>query len=246
MPRLIHLTADRFPGRPGLDAAVSRALLERVAGGRLPETIRLFVPDRILAFGRRDSVKAGYRAATEAARRAGFAPIERLAGGKAAAFHEHTLAIAWAIPEPAPAETIDRRFAEIATLVADALAALGVDARIGEVPGEYCPGAYSVNAGGRRKLMGAGQRLVRNGAHIGAVVVVDHPDLVNRPLVPVYRHLGYDWDPDATGAVAREVPASVDTVAESITTVLRSRHEVRDFTIDEATIARAAKMVPGD
>ena len=36
-------------------------------------------------------------------------------------------------------------------LVRDALSRVGVaDPRVGEVPGEYCPGAYSVNARGRQ------------------------------------------------------------------------------------------------
>ena len=55
----------------------------------------------------------------------------------------------------------------------DSFRRLGVDARVGEIPGEYCPGAYSVNARGVKKLMGVGQRLVPSAAHVGGVVVVN-------------------------------------------------------------------------
>jgi lipoate-protein ligase A len=83
---------------------------------------------------------------------------------------------------------------------------LGVDARVGEVPGEYCPGEHSVNAGGRRKLMGVGQRLIQGAAHVGGVVVVGGGDRVRDVLTPVYRDLGLEWDPTTAGSLRDEVP----------------------------------------
>ncbi len=88
--------------------------------------------------------------------RLGFAAVERLAGGRAAVFHEGTLAFAWAVPERTPRLGIRARFEELSSFVETALRSLGVDARVGEVPGEYCPGPYSVSARGERKLMGSG------------------------------------------------------------------------------------------
>ena len=46
----------------------------------------------------RTAPRAGFEAAVEAARAAGFEPVVRLAGGRAAVFHEGTLALAWATP----------------------------------------------------------------------------------------------------------------------------------------------------
>jgi len=248
--RLIHLLRQGFPDRPAFDGAVSRALLQATAGGEAPESFRLFVPGRVLAFGARDTAHPAYPAAAAAARQEGFAPMERLAGGRAAVFHEHTLAFAWAIPDPEPRRSIRGRFEELAGIVVEALAGLGVDARVGEVPGEYCPGEHSVNTGGRRKLMGVGQRLVAGAAHVGGVVVVDRADLVNRVLLPVYRCLGYEWDPAATGSVAAEVPATVDTVAEALVAALAARHEVVPASfppavLNRATALDAARPVPG-
>jgi len=248
--RVIHFLRQGFPDRPAFDGGVSRALLEAAASGGGPETFRLFVPGRVLAFGSRDAARPAYPAAVAAARQEGFTPVERLAGGRAAVFHEHTLAFAWAIPDPEPRRSIRARFEELAALVIAALAPLGVDARLGEVPGEYCPGAFSVNARGRRKLMGVGQRLVAGAAHLGGVVVVNRADLVNRALHPVYRCLGYDWDPPATGSVAEEVPATVETVAEALTAALAARHRVVGCSLPAAVLDRAAALaaarpVPG-
>ena len=240
--RVIHLLRQGFPERPDFDGAVSRALLEAAAAGEVPESFRLFVPGRVLAFGVRDTARSAYPAAVAAARQEGFSPVERLAGGRAAVFHEHTLAFAWAIPDPEPRRSIRARFEELAGVVVEALAGLGVDARIGEVPGEYCPGEHSVNARGRRKLMGVGQRLVAGAAHVGGVVVVDRADLVNRVLLPVYRWLDYQWDPAATGTVAAEVPATVDTVAEALVAALAARHDVVAGSLPPAVLDRAAAI----
>jgi lipoate-protein ligase A len=240
--RAIHLLQQGFPDDPALDGAVSRALLEATAARSGPETLRLFVPGRILAFGLQDTTRPGYPEATAAARTEGFTPVVRLAGGRAAVFHEHTLAFAWAIPDPEPRRSIRARFEELAGLVVSALAPLGVDARVGPVPGEYCPGEHSVNTGGRRKLMGVGQRLVAGAAHIGGVVVVNRADLVNRALAPVYRSLGYAWDPRATGCVAEEVPATVETVAEALVAAFAARHHLIAGSPAPAVLERAAAL----
>lgn len=240
--RTLHLHREGFPARPLFDTAVSRALLEAAAAGTGPEAFRLFVPGRVLAFGARDAAHPGYPEAVAAARAEGFAPVERLAGGRAAVFHEQTLAFAWALPDPEPRRSIHLRFRELADLVAGALASLGVDARVGEVPGEYCPGEYSVNAGGRRKLMGVGQRLVAGAAHMGGVVVVDRPDLVNRALTPVYACLGFAWDPAATGSVADTVPASTVTVSTALVAALTDRHEVIEAPLPASVLERAEAL----
>ena len=141
----------------------------------------------------------------------------RLAGGRAAVFHEDTLEVAHAAPDPDPRAGIQERFETEAALVRRALAGLGVDARVGEVEGEYCPGRWSVNAGGRRKLAGIGQRVVAGGAHMGTVLVVDGAARVRAVLEPVYAALGLDWDPATVGAVGDELPgASWEQVRDAL------------------------------
>jgi octanoyl-[GcvH]:protein N-octanoyltransferase len=204
--RTIRVVRDGFPEPPERDTAVSHAILRLVARGRQPETLRMYRPGRVIGFGPRDRVAPGFAAAVEAARRRGFGAVERLAGGRAAVFHEGTLALSWAIPDPDARAGIRPRFELLAALVVDALGSLGVDARVGEVPGEYCPGEHSVNARGRTKLMGVGQRVVDGAAHVGGVIVVEGADVIRDTLVPVYRALGLDWDPDTVGSLVDEVP----------------------------------------
>jgi lipoate-protein ligase A len=196
---------DSFPDDPALDAAVSRAVMHRVAEGALPETLRLARPAAVVAFAKRDALSPGYPAALAAGRARGFGAILRLAGGRAAVFHEGTLELAHAVPDPDPKPGIHQRFEATATLIVRALRRLGADARVGEVPGEYCPGRWSVNAAGARKLAGIGQRVVARGSHTGAVIVVDGAERVRAALEPVYAALELDWDPATVGAVADEL-----------------------------------------
>lgn len=234
-----------FPGDAALDTAVSRALMLRVAAGELPETVRLARPGRIVAFGKRDAVAQGYVEAVGAARDGGFEAIERLAGGRAAVFHEDTIAFAHAIPDADPRSGVDRRFEETAQLLATAFRGLGVDARVGEVQGEYCPGAHSVNARGERKVMGVGQRLVAGGVHVGGVVVVDGAADVRDILVPVYAALGLGWRPETTGSVADEVPGTTwDAVRDAMLAGYRERYELQPVELDHETLELARRLAP--
>ncbi len=234
-----------FPGRPTLDTAVSRALLRRVGEGKAPETLRLYRPDDVLAFSVRDRTRPGFGRALEEARACGFAPILRLVGGSAAVFHRETLAFAWSVPDPEPRRRIEARFRETAELVAAALRRLGVDARIGEVPGEYCPGAWSVNARGRTKLMGVGQRVTSGAAHVGGVIVVADGARVGDVLHPVYRALGLDFDPATVGSVAKEVGAtSPELVADALLDEFRLRYDVALGRIEAGTLALAERLAP--
>ncbi len=241
--RKIAVVRRSFGEPPGMDTAVSRAVLLRVAAGERGETLRVHVPGRIVAFGRQDVAADRYPEAVAATAAAGFQPIARLAGGRAAVFHEGTLAFAWAIPDPEPPRRTQARFAELAGIVAGALRSLGVAAAVGQVPGEYCPGAYSVNARGRVKLMGVGQRLTRRAAHVGGVIVVTGAPLVRAALEPVYAALGLAWDPDTVGTVADEVPGTaVADVADALLAEFATRHDLVPSDLDAATLELAAGL----
>jgi octanoyl-[GcvH]:protein N-octanoyltransferase len=241
----LRLVRQPCPDNPVLGTAVSRAILSRVAAGELAPTLRLHRPAAVLAFSRQDRASPGFPAAVRAAREAGFEPVLRLAGGRAAVFHERTLACSWAIADPRPAARTAERFRELAELVAAALHGLGVDARVGEVPGEYCPGAWSVNAGGRTKLVGIGQRLVAGAAHRGAVVVVGGSDRIRDVLAPVNDALGLPWDPATAGSVEDEIgEVGLGEVEEAILSRLRERHELSEEELDAATLELAAKLEP--
>ena len=237
----LRLIRHSFPDRPELSTAVSRTILQRVAAGELPPTIRIHRPGSEVAFGRQDLANPRFEAAADAARAAGFAAVERLAGGRAAVFHSGTIAIARAYADPQPPKRTYARFEEMAGLIAGALRGLGVDARVGEVPGEYCPGAYSVNARGAVKLSGIGQRMIRGGAHMGGVVVASGGREVARALVPVYEALELDWDPATSGDVSAELHREVDPgeIEEALISELGHSYELVDAELDDETMRRA-------
>jgi octanoyl-[GcvH]:protein N-octanoyltransferase len=241
----VRILEDSFSGDPALDTAVNHALLLRVARGELLETLRLARPGPMVAFGKRDTLAAGYPAAVAAARGGGFEAIERLAGGRAAVFHEGTIAFSHAVADRSPRAGVAERFDAVAGIVSRALERLGVDARVGEVRGEYCPGSHSVSARGRRKLMGVGQRLVAGGAHVGAVIVVEGAERVRDILVPVYSELGLEWEPGTTGGVSDEVPGVTRTdVVDALRDELEAGRELEPATLDEETLALARELAP--
>ncbi len=241
----LRLIRHSFPGDPELSTAISRTILARVAAGELPPTVRIHRPGREVAFGRQDVASEGYAAAAEAARACGFAAVERLAGGRAAVFHEGTIAIARAYSDPQPPKRTYARFEEMAEVIASALGSLGVDAGVGEIPGEYCPGAYSVNARGRTKLAGIGQRMIRGGAHLGGVVVGSGEGEIADVLDPVYRALRLEWDRATSGSVAEEIGREVDAgeLEEAVIAELDRRYELVDAELDESTVRAGAKSL---
>lgn len=242
--RHIRLVHTGFPEDGALDTSISRALLQRAGRGEIGETFRLHVPGRVVAFGKHDTLMAGFPAAAAAAAAAGFAPIERIAGGRAAVFHEGTLAFSWTTTDPDPVRGIHDRFRAVADLMVRAFTRSGIESQVGEVPGEYCPGAYSINLGGRHKVMGVGQRLGRSAAHIGGVVVVRGGDTVRDVLVPVYEALGLEWEPTTAGALADAAPAiTVAAVAGAIVAELGTIGEVSRTLLQPETIALAEELV---
>lgn len=239
MPKpTLRVVTDSFADDPALDTAVSRAVLERVGAGELPETLRLARPGPMVAFAKQDAIAGGYPAAVRAAREQGFEAILRLAGGRAAVFHEGTLELAHAIPDPDPRPGIHERFEWSAGLISRALGRLGVGARVGEVPREYCPGGYSVNLRGEVKVAGIGQRLIKGAAHVGAVVVASGGDRIAEVLVPVYSALDLDFDPTTAG----EAGVGLDRVVSAVRAEYAERFELVETPLDEATLALARRL----
>jgi len=226
-----------------LEIALSHALLLRVAEGALPGgVLRLYRPPATVAFGKLDTLSPGYAAAADAARARGYAPVLRLPGGHAAAYHRESLGIdvVTAVADPVPGT--HERFRDAGERLAGALRTLGVDARVGAVPGEYCPGDYSVNARGRVKLVGTAQRLVRGAALLGAAIVVRDGAGVRAVLRDVNAALAIGWDELTAGAVDDEVAGvSLEAVERA---VLAAYPGLEPAELDDATLARAAELEP--
>jgi len=231
------------PDDPAVDVAIGHALLERAARGDLGPTLRVYTPGPTLAFGRLDALRPGFAAAAAAARAHGFVPVLRQPGGHAAAYDRGALCLDHVRPERAGIPALQARFAAAADVLAGALRAVGVDARVGEVPGEYCPGAWTVNAGGRIKLVGTAQRVVRGGSLLGAVILVRGGARVRAVLEDVNAALGLDWDPATAGAAEDDVPGlTIDAVARAVLGAYAATEPLEDAALDDGVLERAREL----
>jgi lipoate-protein ligase A len=163
-------------------------------------------PRPTAAFSRIDALAGGFPAAQDAAVRHGFAPVVRPAGGRLAAYHEGALVLDLVARHSQARDHYRERFAVLGEQLAAGLRTLGVPAGVGAVPGEYCPGEFSVNAAGTTKLVGTAQRLTRHGYLFSAVVLVADAEPIRDVLVDTYAALGLDWQPASVGAVTDHAP----------------------------------------
>jgi len=206
--------------------------------------VRSYRPQPTVAFGRRDSFLPGFVRAAAAARRRGYTPVIRGAGGRAAAYDDGCLVFDEIMPAADSMAGIQARFSEEAGRQAQALRSLGVDARVGEVPGEYCPGEFSVNARGKTKLIGAAQRIVRGAWLLSTVVVVEPAGDLRGVLEDVYSELGLGWNPATTGSVAAEAPGTgVEEVREAILARYATRAALTPRTLTADERAAATELV---
>src|SRR5699024_6225154 len=104
------------------------------------------------------------------ARKAGFTPVVRKVGGRAAAYHPGSLVVDHLDFHPDPMARFRERFSEFGQRFTAVLQSLGVQAAIGEITGEYCAGEFSVHGvipetntspSQQIKLVGTAQRVVK-------------------------------------------------------------------------------------
>lgn len=198
-------------------------LLRASAQGQLPPTLRLYRPRPTVAFGQRDTRLPGFDAAAAASRASGFEPLVRKAGGRAAAYHEGCLIVDHIEPHPDAIAGSRPRFTLLGELLAEALRRVGVDARMGEIPGEYCPGEFSVHGVGNAdsvKLVGTAQRVISGAWLFSSVIVVEDSGPIRRVLEATYSALGLPWEPSTAGAAEDLVPGvTVEAVANAVVEV---------------------------
>ncbi len=195
-----------LPDDPVLDIAVTHALLRTIAAGERAPALRVFVPGPTAAFGRLDALRPGFRAAAAAAREHGLVPVVRPAGGHAAVYGPGAVVVEHVTAETDVTAGLQERFADQSRRLRAALAGLGADARIGELPGEYCAGRDSINLGGRIKVAGIAQRAIRGGALTTAVVTVEDGPALRAAIAALYGALGLAVEPAAAGTVDEALP----------------------------------------
>jgi lipoate-protein ligase A len=210
---------------PALELATAQALLRRVARGDQGETLHVHRPAApTVAFGRRDLRLPGFEDAVAAVRAAGFTPVVRPQGGRAVAYTSQTLVVDHVCPDPQWPSGLEARFGSFGEVWVDVLRGLGADARLGEVPGEYCPGSHSINARGAVKLVGTAQRMVRGAWLFSAVLVHDGAPRLRALLHDVYGAMGLAFEDASVGSLAEEVPGlALDTVEAAVLAAYQER-----------------------
>ena len=225
-----------------LELAVAHALVRRASTGELTEALRIYRPAApVVVFGRRDTRLPGFAAAVLAARAAGFEPLVRAVGGRPVAYTTQALVIDHVKHEPLAPDGLETRFQYYGTLYADILRELGIDARVGAVPGEYCPGAHSVNARGVVKLVGTGQRVVRNAWLFSTLIVLGDDDVLRDLLTEIYRLLELPFDPVSVGSLASETDDLDFAALER--RVIAAYAPTEPAALDAATLALARSLV---
>ena len=237
----MRVFSGEVDGDEAVELAVGHALVRRVSAGEVEEALRVYRPSGpVVVFGRRDTRLPGFGAAVRAARAAGFEPLVRAVGGRPVAYTDQALVVDHVKHERLAPDGMETRFKQYGALYADVLQTLGIDARVGAVPGEYCPGAHSVNARGVVKLVGTGQRVVPNGWLFSALVVVGDDVRLQPLLADVYRHLELPFDPASVGSLSTEVPGlTVETVERQL---LDAYGATAPQALDDATLELATSL----
>jgi lipoate-protein ligase A len=202
-------------GDAAMELAVANALVRRASAGEVTDAVRIYRPaEPVLVFGRRDTRHPGFQAAAQAGLDAGFQPLVRAVGGRPVAYTSEAVVVDHVRHDLRATEDHQRRFSTFGTQYADALRDLGIDARVGEVAGEYCPGAQSINARGAVKLVGTAQRVVQHAWLFSSLTVVGDDARIRSLLTEVYAHLELPLDPATVGSLTTERPDLTATAVE--------------------------------
>jgi octanoyl-[GcvH]:protein N-octanoyltransferase len=233
---------------PAITELLIPALLLRTPHAPWAQLVHIYVPQGpTVAFSGRDLRSPGIAEATSLARAAGFEPVVRSPGGRMVAYDSGAVVIDHLD------STTDIRHAGSATFAANAeahvrvLRGLGdVDARIGEVDGEYCPGEYSINVGGDTKVVGSAQRVTSTGSLFSTVVQVAVSERVRAVIAEVSKALGYDLRESSIAGLADYAPGlSASEVAAAFVADYRDRLGMTDGPLPDGVVAHASDASGG-
>jgi lipoate-protein ligase A len=196
------------------DLARSVELLREVASGSGHQRVlRLYAPVPTVAMSRLESRMSGFDEARAAALRLGFTPAIRPTGGRAVAYDESCLVFDFVCPDTVGVGPSDF-FERTSNTIAGAMRVLGVDARVGAVAREYCPGPYSLNARGVVKLIGTSQRAIRGARLLSGMLAFGPVERFVEVLTAVNAALDLEWDPATFGTMLAEAPQVARSAVE--------------------------------
>jgi octanoyl-[GcvH]:protein N-octanoyltransferase len=181
------------------DVALASLLLRGIPDS-WDEAVRIFIPPPTLGFTRRDLRAPWIADAVRVAHSRGYNPVVRAPGGRAAAYGPGSVVVDHIARTRSGVDTREP-FRHNSETHLHLLRSLGLDARIGELDGEYCPGEHSINIGGRYKIVGSAQRVTQDVSLFSTVFQVEAPPDLHRVLVEVSAALAYPFDPSTVGGI---------------------------------------------
>lgn len=215
------------------ELAAGPTMFRSVVAGNEAPLIRVYRPSPVVAFGGRDRRNPGFEAAATAALAHGFVPEVRAPGGHAVAYHASSVCIEVFACDADPHGATVPRFEAMAALFREVFAELGIDADMGAVPQEYCPGDHSVSLGGSRKLVGTAQRIAKGGWMFGAGLVCADADPIRAVLDDVYRTLDMPFRRESVCATTELDPeVGPDAFIHAFGRVLARHADIRPVTQD--------------
>jgi octanoyl-[GcvH]:protein N-octanoyltransferase len=220
---------------------LQQAVLEEVGEGYRGPAALLWTSSRYVGATHRETRLPGFGAAARLAGETGFPMLIRNSGGGAVAANEGSISFSLTSPVENLRHGLYERYDEGAQLITTALEKLGLAAEAGEVEGEFCPGAYSVRAGGYSgtKIAGLAQRVTRRAARMEALILVTKTAEIRHVLERFYEALGLPFRPasvaDLPGA---DVPAAIG----ALSAVVRERYGAKETKPGEETLRRARAL----
>lgn len=192
-------------GRRRFDESIE--ILRLVAQSATPAVVvSAYRAAEAVALTRRESLLPGFAHAVQAARSSSFEVAIRPTGGRAAVMGRHCMVLEMFLPTVGGRPDLESVFEFGSTRLVHMLRELMVDARVGEVPGEFCPGPHSINVGGMRKIVGTAQRGIRGARMFSALVMMGVDARMRDVLSAVNACLALPWRPETLGSLEAELP----------------------------------------
>lgn len=168
--------------------------------------VRIYRPAPTVAFSGFEQRLDGFADAVSETLAFGFEPVVRPAGGRMVALDQDWVVIDIITPENYLEVAHRDVYEEFGATFVSLLRGLGVDASMGAVAGEYCPGDYSINARGATKLVGTAQRVRRGARLFSACIPFSISNNVATLFERINSSLKLDWNPLTLAGVSDEVP----------------------------------------
>ena len=240
----IYFSSESFSSEnePGFDIAVSRTLLDQVSSRQYPSVLRAYKGIEQIAFGPSDVRNDGYDSAVSYLKEKNFSAVNRLTGGHAVTFHPGTLIFGWMFHDLQARFRMHHYFELVSNFFQSVISDFGLNCFVGEIDGEYCSGQYSLNLDKKVKIAGIAQRIVNRAVYIGGFIAINNSDLIKAMLIPIYKNLGINWDPQTVGAL-NDYDRTIDYIALSskISDKLHANYTVHELLINQDVLKNSKK-----